>query len=68
GDGLGRAPVGLGRASVFVAFDAEVGHLAFDETGVEAPAAQGQQAPGYLPQALGEGGGQMVRGKRPPAR
>lgn len=26
GHGLGRAPVGLGRASVFVAFDAEVGH------------------------------------------
>ncbi len=68
GHGLGRAPVGLGRAPVFVAFDAEIGHLAFDDTGVEAPTAQGQQVAGYLPQALDEGGGQVVRGKRPPAR
>ena len=68
GHGLGRAPVGLWRASVFVAFDAEVGHLAFDDTGVETPAAEGQQAPGYLLQALGQGCCQVVRGKRPPVR
>lgn len=68
GHGLGGAPVRLGSASVFVAFDAEVGHLAFDDAGVEAPSAEGQQVPGYLAQALGEGDGQAVRGKRPPAR
>ncbi|WP_240351154.1 hypothetical protein [Streptomyces olivoreticuli] len=41
GDGLGWVAGGLGAVPVFVAFHAEVGHLAFDDTGVGAPAAGG---------------------------
>jgi hypothetical protein len=68
GHGLDRAPVGLRAVSVFIAFYAEARHLAFNDAGVEASAAGGEQVTGYLTQALGEGCGQVVRGNRPPAR
>jgi hypothetical protein len=43
GHGVGGVAGGLGPVAVLVAFDAEVGHLAFDDAGVGAPAAWGNR-------------------------
>ncbi|WP_433206888.1 hypothetical protein ACQP1G_20865 [Nocardia sp. CA-107356] len=70
GDGFGFGWIRLwwNGFAVFIAFDLEARHFAFDDAGVDASAAGRQQVAGDLAQSLGQRSGQVVRGKNPPAR